>query len=97
MLRVSFDHGCMRFSIGMLLFPVNNEALSLRLSLIPFPSRTGQEVVIDLEQDQRYCIRTYFKTSSQAQSLRWNEAVNPRNSLLLLWLSPSIRLDLEPD
>ena len=42
-------------------------------------------------------IRTYFKTSYQAQSLRWIEASNPRNSLLLLWLSPSIRLDLEPD
>jgi hypothetical protein len=49
-----------------------------------------------------YCVgfnrdlRSYFKTSPQAQSLRWIEMHNPRNSLLLLWLSTSIRLDLEP-
>ena len=41
--------------------------------------------------------RSYFKTTSQVQSLRWIEEANPQNSLLLLWLSPSIRLDLEPD
>jgi len=40
---------------------------------------------------------SYFKTSPQAQSLRWIEEANPRNSPLLLWLSPSIRLDFDPD
>jgi hypothetical protein len=44
-------------------------------------------------------IRSHFKISPQTQSLRWIEVANPRNPALagLLWLSPSIRLDLDLD
>jgi len=42
---------------------------------------------------------SHFKTPSQAQSLRWIKEANPRNPAVagLLWLSSSIRLDLDPD
>ena len=42
-------------------------------------------------------IRSHFKISPHAQSLRWIKEANPRDSLLSLWLSPSIRLDLKHD
>jgi len=54
--------------------------------------------LFDKNEGEKYT-RSHFKTSPQAQCLLWIEVANPRNPALagLLWLSPSVRLDLEPD